>query len=167
MISIEDEIWDYIDGTSNEEQRLAIAAKIASDPVYRSLYEELLDINTQMTEMDLEEPSMSFTRNVMEQVKLETAPMSLKTKVDKRIIYGISAFFITAILSIVVYILVNSNFTFENFEISSFIPNKSLNFSKYISPAFIKVFLFIDLLLALVFLDTLLKRKRTQQNANS
>jgi len=160
MITIEEEIWDYIDGNSNAEQRLVVETKIASDPVYRSLYEELLEINTQMTGLELEEPSMSFTRNVMEQVKLEIAPVSLKTKVDKRIIYSISAFFICAMLGIVGYIIANSNFTFQSFKFGSLLSSGQLDFSKYVTPTFIKVFLFVDLLLAFAYLDSFLRRKR-------
>ncbi|WP_316750227.1 hypothetical protein [Pedobacter gandavensis] len=162
MISIEEEIWDYIDGNSNAEQRLLVEAKMAADPVYRSLYEEFLDINSQMSGMGLEEPSMSFTRNVMEQVKLETAPVSLKTKVDTRIIYGISTFFICAMLGIIGYVLANSNFNFEGFKSVNFLPTGTLDFSKMINPTFIKAFLFVDLLLALAYLDRFLRRKRAE-----
>lgn len=161
MITIEEEIWDYIDGNSSAAQRLTMEAKIASDPIYRSLYEEFLDINAQMAGMDLEEPSMSFTRNVMEHVKLEIAPVSLKTKVDKRIIYSISAFFICTILAIVGYIVANSDVTFQSIKLANFSAASSLDFSKYITPTFIKVFLFVDMLLAFAYLDSLLRRKRT------
>lgn len=166
MISMEEEIWDYIDGNSSAGQRLLVEAKMASDPVYRSLYEELLEINTQMAGMDLEEPSMSFTRNVMEQVKLEIAPVSLKTKVDKRIIYSISAFFICAMLGIMGYVVANSNFSFEGFKSTHFLSTGALNFSKMISPTFIKIFLFVDLLLALAYLDGFLRRKRAHHPQN-
>lgn len=167
MISIEEEIWDYIDGNSTAEQRLVVEAKMAADPVYRSLYQELLDINMEMAGMDLEEPSMSFTRNVMEQVKLEIAPVSLKTKVDKRIIYSISAFFICAMLGIIAYAVATSDFNFEGFKAGSFLPAMNLEFNKMISPTFIKGFLFVDLFLALAYLDHFLRRKRAQQPENA
>ncbi|MBB2150206.1 anti-sigma factor family protein [Pedobacter gandavensis] len=160
MITIEEEIWDYIDGNSDADQRLIVEAKIAADPVYRSLYEELLEINAEMSGMDLEEPSMSFTRNVMEQVKLEIAPVSLKTRTDKRIIYSISAFFILAMLGIVGYVVANSNFNLQPFKLDNFLSSGQLNFTKYVTPTFIKVFLFVDLLLAFAYLDSFLRRKR-------
>lgn len=161
MITIELEIWDYIDGNGTAQQRQAVEAKIASDPVYHSLYKELLNINAEMAGMDLEEPSMSFTRNVMEQVKQEIAPVSLKTKVDKRIIYSISAFFIFAILGIVGYILASSDFAFQSFKFSNLQPSWSIDFNKYISPTFIKIFIFIDMILAFAYLDSFLRRKRS------
>lgn len=160
MITMEEEIWDYIDGNSSPEQALSIQAKIANDPAYSSLYEELLVINDQMNGLDLEEPSMSFTRNVMDQVKLEIAPVSLKTKVDTRIIYGIAAFFILAIVSILGYVLSNTTFTLPDMKFNMGFQMEQIDFGKYVSPTFIKIFLFVDLLLALVFLDSYLRRKR-------
>ncbi|AOM76658.1 hypothetical protein BFS30_05485 [Pedobacter steynii] len=160
MITMEEEIWDYIDGNASPEQTLSVEAKIASDPVYSSLYKELLAIDEQMNGMDLEEPSMSFTRNVMEQVKLEIAPVALKTKVDKRIIYSIMSFFVCTIVAILVYVFSNSTFTLPDLDFKTTFQTEQLDFTKYVTPAFIKGFLFIDLLLALVFVDSLLRRRR-------
>lgn len=166
MITIEEEIWDYIDGSSSPEQQLAVEAKIASDPAYSSLYQELLEINKEMSGMGLQEPSMSFTRNVMEQVKLEIAPVSMKTKVDKRIIYGISAFFICSIFAIVAYIITNSDFTFQDTKFGNLFSSGQLDFSKYITPTFIKIFVFVDVLLAFAYLDSFLRRKRHGYHEN-
>jgi hypothetical protein len=160
MITMEEEIWDYIDGNSSPEQALSVQAKIASDPAYGSLYEELLAINDQMNELELEEPSMSFTRNVMEQVKLEIAPVSMKTKVDTRIIYSIAAFFICFILAILGYILSNSTFDFTDIKFNMGFQMEHIDFGKYVTPTSIKIFLFIDLLLALAFVDSYLRRRR-------
>ena len=160
MITMEEEIWDYIDGNSSPEKALSVQAKIASDPAYGSLYEELLAINYQMNGLQLEEPSMSFSRNVMEQVKLEIAPVSLKTKVDTRIIYGIAAFFICFILSILGYILSNSTFNFTDIKFNMGFQMEHIDFGKYVTPASIKIFLFVDLLLALAFIDSYLRRRR-------
>ena len=81
MKSIDEEIWDYIDGTISESQKADIEAKIAGNPDYKAVYNDLIEINRMMHATEFEEPSMSFTRNVMEQVKLELAPVALKTKV--------------------------------------------------------------------------------------
>ncbi|ALL04133.1 hypothetical protein AQ505_00655 [Pedobacter sp. PACM 27299] len=166
MITIEEEIWDYIDGSSSQEQQLAVEAKIASDPVYRSLYQEFLEINKEMSGLGLEEPSMSFTRNVMEQVKLEIAPVSMKTKVDKRIIYSISGFFIFSMLAIVTYIVANSDFTFQDAKFGKLFSSGQLDFSKYFTPTFIKIFLFVDVLLAFAYLDSFLRTKRHSHQEN-
>lgn len=156
MITMEEEIWDYIDGKCTAEQIIAIEIKIASDPAYRSLYEEFLSVHQQMDSLELDEPSMSFTRNVMEQVKLEIPPVALKTKVDTRIIYGIAAFFGLSLLALTVYVISNLNFTMPAVNMQT----ESLDFSKYLTPTFIKVFILIDIILGLIYLDSVFRRKK-------
>lgn len=159
-MTIEEEIWDYIDGNCTAAQTLVIEARIGSDPAYSALYKEFMDIHQQMAEIDLEEPSMSFTRNVMEQVELEIAPVALKTKVDKRIIYSIAAFFALSIIGVFGYALANSNFSFSTIDYHFNFQMESVDFGKYVTPTFIKVFLFVDVLLGLVYLDSLLRRRK-------
>ncbi|RZK48418.1 MAG: hypothetical protein EOO87_20570, partial [Pedobacter sp.] len=104
MNTIEQQLWDYIDGNLDEIQRKNIEEKIESNAAVKLQYEELLNLNFAFSEMELDEPSMSFTRNVMENVALEPAPVSLKTRVDTRIIFSIGAFFVISILGLLGYI---------------------------------------------------------------
>jgi len=104
---------------------------------------------------------MSFTRNVMDLVDLEIAPVSLKTKVDQRIILGIAAFFGLAFLAIIVYAITHASYSFADFKM----PKLQVNFdvSAYITPTFVKIFLFVDLILGLFYLDGFLRRKTLRQ----
>lgn len=104
----------------------------------------------------LDEPSMSFRRNVMEQLAHETAPVVLKTKVNKRIIYGIAAFFVAGILGIFVYALASSSFDQDWFKLD---PDLGKTIDKYISSQFLKLFLMLDAVIALVWLDSVLRKK--------
>lgn len=160
MKDIDAEIWDYIDGTISENQKATIKAKIASNPDYKRVYDELMEINGMMHATTLEEPSMSFTRNVMEQVKLEMPPVALKTKVDPKIIYGIAAFFVLSILSIFIYAIANSSARMQDFKLPSF--KMALNVGQFITPASIRIFLFIDVVIALICLDSFLRSKKTR-----
>jgi len=112
-----------------------------------------------LKDMELEEPSMSFTRNVMEQIKLEKAPISLKTRVDNRIIYGISAIFATFIVGVFIYAIVNTSFTHQ-------LPEVKIDLSgavnKALTPGFLVAFLFIDVIIALIYFDSILRRKRAR-----
>jgi hypothetical protein len=159
MKTIEEEIWAYIDGTCNPREKDSIAIKIASDNNYAVTYKELLKLNELMLSNDLEEPSMSFSRNVMEAVALEVAPKKLKTKVDNRIILGIGAFFSLSILSLLVYAIAVSDISTSDFQMPRLDVN--INFSQYLTPGLMKIFLFFDLMLALVYFDRLLRRKNT------
>ncbi len=109
--------------------------------------------------MELEEPSMSFTRNVMEQVKLEKLPVSLKTRVDNRIIYGIAAIFGAFIAEVIIYAIANTTASYK-------LPELKMDFSeavdKTLTPGFLIAFLFIDVIIALVYFDSILRRKRAK-----
>lgn len=109
--------------------------------------------------MELEEPSMSFTRNVMEQVKLERAPVSLKTRVDNRIIYGIAAIFGAFIVGVLIYAIANTSATYK-------LPEVKLDLSgavnKTLTPGFLMAFLFVDVIIALIYFDSILRRKKAK-----
>jgi hypothetical protein len=155
MKTIEEEIWAYIDGNGTAEELQSIAKKIAADADYSQCFQELSKLNALMLADQLEEPSMSFSRNVMEAVAHEIAPKTLQTKVNHKIIMGIAAFFMLSLLAILIY-------AFANSDVSGFtMPTYNTNFhlSSYITPTFLKIFLFFDVTLALLYFDRLLRRK--------
>ena len=157
MKTIDEEIWDYIDGSCDAAESERIAAKIATDERYASSYQELMKLNTLMAADDLEEPSMSFSRNVMEAVALEIAPKKLTTKVNNKIIYSIAAFFILSIAAIFVYALANS--TPGGTEFTMPVVSFKMDLSQMLSPLYMKIFLMFDLALLLLYMDRLIRRK--------
>jgi hypothetical protein len=161
MKTIEEEIWEYIDGGCDAAQSLEIETKIASNPEYHKTYSEFMQVHALISAEELDEPSMSFTRNVMEQVDLEIAPIALKTKVDHRIIYAIGGFFMLSILSIFIYVLLNSTYTMPEFKM----PQMNMNFamSQAATNLSVKAFLFLDLVLALVYFDRFLRKTLTSK----
>jgi hypothetical protein len=152
MTTIEEQIWDYIDGNDDAAQRLETERKIAAEETYAVMYRELTAIQQHLLKISLDEPSMSFSRNVMDLVNMETPPVSLKTKIDNRIILGISAIFILVITSIFVYVISQSHFTASKMTIA-------IELGKYLNPTFIKVFLFIDIIIGFLYADRLFRRK--------
>ncbi|MGN7987258.1 anti-sigma factor family protein [Pedobacter sp. 22226] len=156
MNATEQQLWDYIDGNLNASDRKNIAEKIESDTEIKSLYEDLLKLNSAFGELDLDEPSMSFTRNVMESVASEPAPVAMKTQVDKKIIYGIGGFFVISLLILFGYVLYNSDLSMPEFNFNT---RLNLNLDKYITPTVLYSFLFFDLVIGLVFLDQFLRKK--------
>jgi len=161
MNTIEQQLWDYIDGNLNETQRKSIEEKIESDISVKLQYEELLNLNIAFGEMELDEPSMSFTRNVMEVVALQPAPVSLKTKVDNRIIFSIAAFFVLSILAMLGYIVYNTTFVMPDFS-KYFAVN--LNVEKVLTPTTLYIFIGVDLILGLIFIDYVLRKKLNHKN---
>lgn len=153
MKTVEEQIWDYIDGNCSAAESAEIEAKIAADTVYQNVYKEFSELNQQISTIDLDEPSMAFNRNIMEMIKLEAAPVSLKTKLDNKIIYSIAAFFAVLVLIILGYSVSHATFT----ESKSFV---NVDITRFITPAMIKIFIFADILIGFLFLDSLLRRKK-------
>lgn len=154
MTTIEEQIWDYIDGKCDAETQHVLEAKIAVDETYKAMYTELMSVNQHLQDMTLDEPTMAFNRKVMDLVQLEVAPVSLKTRVDQRIISAIAGFFLLIIVSMIAYAFSQADYTLPRM-------NFSFSLDSRITPLLIKGFLFLDALLALLYLDALLRKKRT------
>lgn len=160
MNTIEEQLWNYIDGNCTPEEQAEITVKLTVDHHYYTTYQELLKVNDELNKLDFEEPSMSFTRNVMEKVNLELKPVALKTKVDNRIIYSIGGFFTLVLVSIFVYALATSNFDYK-----LDLPKMSYSFEpgKYINHTSLQIFLLFDVVLALIYLDGVLRKRNEQK----
>jgi len=155
MNKIEEQLWNYIDGNCTATEKTEIEAKIASNLQYSTMYNELMAVHNELNLLGFEEPSMSFTRNVMEHVNLELKPVALKTKVDNRIIYSIGAFFGLAILGIFIYAISITKMDFD-FKM----PTIDFHLDKLVTSTSIQVFLMVDIALALVYLDSCLRKGR-------
>ncbi|WP_316849849.1 anti-sigma factor [Pedobacter agri] len=156
MNAIEQQLWDYIDGNLSVSEAKLIEDKINADAEIKLQYEALLSLNLAFGKIELDEPSMSFTRNVMESIALEPAPVAMKTKVNTNIIYGIGGFFIISLVALFGYALFNADIKFSDLD---FKINANFNLNKYMTPTMLYSFLFADLVLGLVFLDYFLRKK--------
>ncbi|WP_316786031.1 hypothetical protein [Pedobacter frigiditerrae] len=154
MNTIEEQLWNYIDGICTAEEKIDIEHKIAVNIQYHTTYQELLAVHNELNKIDFEEPSMSFTRNVMEKVNLELKPVALKTKIDNRIIYSIGAFFALSIIGIFIYAIAKSNATFD-FKM----PTINFDAGKYVNATTIQVFVLVDVALGLLYLDSFLRKR--------
>ncbi|MES2446987.1 MAG: hypothetical protein V4546_07380 [Bacteroidota bacterium] len=160
MNKIEEQLWNYIDGNCTAEERNQIEAEFLANEHYQKIYQELLAVNAALNHLEFEEPSMSFSRNVMEQINLEIKPIALKTKVDNRIVYSIMAFFLVSMLGIVGYVISQSDFSLSA-SLSKI--NFQFDTEKLITPTFFKVFLMVDVVLILLFIDNYLRKGLTQK----
>lgn len=154
MNTIEEQLWNYIDGNCTADEKIEIETKIAVNIQYHTLYQELLAVHHELNQLDFEEPSMSFTRNVMDKVNLELKPVALKTKIDNRIIYSIGAFFALSIIGIFIYAIAKSSTSF-NFKM----PTMNFDVNKYINAKTIQIFLVVDVALGLLYLDSFLRKR--------
>ena len=159
MNNIEEILWNYIDGNCTADEQRAIGDLIAGDEAYRIKYNELLSLNKAFAGMELDEPPMAFTYNVMETIRTEYAQKPLKAAINKRIIKGISIFFVLTIACLLVFTLANINLSGVSLPVVSSVGIRMPDIGKYITKPVIEGFLFFDLVLALYFFDTYLRRK--------
>jgi len=159
MNNMEEILWNYIDGNCTADEQKAISKLIASDEAYRIKYNELLNLNKTFAGMELDEPPMAFTYNVMETIRAEYAQKPLKAAINKRIIKGISIFFVFTIACLLVFTLANTNLSLGSLPVSPSAGIKMPDIGKYITKPVIEGFLFFDLVLALYLFDTYLRRK--------
>jgi len=159
--TIEDRLWDFIDGASTVDEKSNIERLLESNFEWKAKYHELLEVHQLIQSSELEEPSMRFSKNVMDQIaKLHIAPAT-KTYINKKIIRGIGTFFILLVVGFLVYgfgqvdwdIKGNNSF-FENI-------NK-VDFNKFFSNTWVNAFMIINVVLGLFLLDNYLSNKRKE-----
>jgi hypothetical protein len=158
MKNLEEQIWDFIDGNLSESESQKIQHLINSDQEVERMYKNFLSFNVFTTNMDLEEPSMSFTRNVMDDVATIPAPVLLKTKVDNRVIYGIAAFFGIALIAVFVFAIYKSSG-----EKSSLQFDFSINTDFFENKILLSTFLAADLIIAMLFIDGVVRKRLNQR----
>jgi hypothetical protein len=160
MNSMEEKLWDYIDGNCTIEEQKAIGSLIANDEAFRLKYQELLSLNKEFSSIELEEPPMAFAYNVMEAVRAEHAQEPLKAAINRRIIIGITVFFLVTISALLVYTL--GNISWASVTVASGGANgfKMPDLSHYIKKPLVEGFFFFDVILALFLCDTYLRRKK-------
>jgi hypothetical protein len=167
--SIEERLWDYIDGHSLPEDKSAIEQLIDSNIEWRHKYHELLEVHQLMTKsLELDEPSMRFTQNVMEDIaKYQIAPAT-QSYINKRIVWGIATFFILTIAGFLIYSFGQINWSSGGSGNSTLPFNldasriNSIDFSKVFNNTYTNVFLMVNAVLGLVLLDMYLGKKKKQ-----
>jgi hypothetical protein len=162
MNSIEEKLWNYIDGNCPPDEQKAIALLIQQDEVYRKKYNELLQLNSEFAAMELDEPSMAFSYNVMETIRTEHAKQPLKAAVDKRIILGIASFFVLTLSVLVIYMFSSVNWSAGGgVQIPEQLNIQVPHVNNFFTGPVVKAFLFFDLVMGLFLLDHYLRRKTT------
>lgn len=159
----EEKLWDYIDGNVTSDEKSFIDHLIESDHAWKTKYSELLELNSLIIKTDLEAPSLRFTKNVMEEIgRLQIAPAT-KSYINKKIVWGISFFFIALFISFLVYGFGQMDFTTTGNSESTI--NQTLNkidLSKFFNNTLVNVFMMINVVLALVLLDNYFSAKRAK-----
>lgn len=156
---MEERLWNYIDGTSDAGDIPVIEKLLESDAAWKAKYRELLEINQLLQSSELEQPSLRFTKNVMEEIsKLHIAPAT-QSYINKKIIWGIGAFFILLFAGFLIYGFGQMDWTADDGSNIKFDLGK-MNYNKFFSNSYINVFMMVNVILGLFLLDRYLAAKR-------
>ena len=160
----EERLWDYLDGVSSPGERTVVEQLIQTDLEWKSKYSELLEVQQLLQSTELEAPSMRFTKNVMEEIaKLQIAPAT-RNYINKRIIWGIGAFFITIIIGFLVYGFGQIDWTVQgNSKLPVDLTNvdfSKIDYSKMFNNNLVNGFMMLNVILGLFLLDRYLANKR-------
>lgn len=158
MNSIAEKLWNYIDGNCTPEEAQQISDLILHNDEYKQQYAQLLQLNNEFKTIELDEPSMAFTYNVMEQIRTQEALVPLKATINKNIIRGIAAFFVLSILAIVGYTLGHINWSNQS-SVQIPVPLQASAFTGFLTGPWMKGFLFFDVIAGLFLFDSYLRKQ--------
>ena len=111
--------------------------------------------------MELEQPSMRFSMNVMDQLQgLQPAPAT-KQYINKTIIRSIAVFFILSIVGFLIYSFTLIDWsspvsTGEGYQL----PSISFDYKLFLNSTWLNVLLMLNVVMGLLYLDNYLRRKK-------
>jgi len=109
---------------------------------------------------------MRFTQNVMEDIARSQIAPAAQSYINKRIIWGIGAFFILTILGFLIYGFGQANWSASSNNTLPFNIDTSqiskIDFGKFFNSTYTYVFMMINVVLGLVALDMYLNKKKKQ-----
>ncbi len=157
--SMEERLWEYIDGLATEEERSVLGQLLRDDAAWKSKYSELLKTDELLRSSELDQPSLRFSKNVMEEIsKLHIAPAT-KTYINKKIIWGISFFFFALIAGFLLYGFAQMQWSVSGD--SEVLKNvNKLDFGKMFNNTWVNIFMMINVVIGLFVLDNYLSKKR-------
>lgn len=157
---IEEKLWEYIDGLSTAEEKASIQRLLQSDSEWKGKYNELLELNRMLNTSELEQPSMRFTQNVMEEIVKHHIAPATRTYINKKLVYGIGGFLITMLAGLIIYFIAQV----QNQQGSS---SSALaqdlgrtNWGDLLNSTYTNIFLLANLVLGLMLLDRYLNFKK-------
>jgi hypothetical protein len=157
---IEEKLWEYIDGLSTEEEKASIQRLLHSDNEWKGKYQEMLELNRMLNSSELEQPSMRFAQNVMEEIVKQHIAPATRTYINKKIIYGIGGFLLTMLAGLIIYFIAQVQ-NQEGSSASTFAQDMGrMNWGDLLNSTYMNIFLLANLVLGLMLLDRYLNFKK-------
>jgi hypothetical protein len=157
---IETRLWNYIDGINEPKEKSSVEKLINENIAWRTKYQELLELHQLMQASELEQPSMRFTKNVMDEIaKYHIAP-AVKEYINKKIIWGIAGFFITLIFSFIIYAIMQVKWSEGTTGSGIGIDFTKIDYSVVFNNNLMNGFMIINVILGLILFDRYLANKK-------
>lgn len=102
---MERQLWNYIDGACTASDEARIRGLIAADAKWKALYGKLKALHITASGMEPEQPSMRFTKNIMEAIGHTAIAPPARRYVNPMVVRVIAGFFIIVIALLLVYAL--------------------------------------------------------------
>ena len=161
---IEMHLWDYIDGLVTAEEKMQIEELLKNDLQWKQVYGQLLEMHQRIKkDIELEDPSMRFTKNVMEEISKTKIAPATKNYINRKVITGIAVFFIILIVCLLIYGFAEINWTAQSDKASSF-DLSNFDVSRYLNQPVLNVFWMCNVVFALILLDRYLSGKENAIN---
>ncbi len=164
MKSMEQTLWDYLDGNCTSDDYEKITKLIATNEAYSQKYNELIGLNEELLNIELEEPSMGFTYNVLASIREQELKNPLKTTINRNIISGIAIFFVSTIFLLLGYTLYSINWTGFGHVTLQNLGLTPIPLDGVITKPLMQGFLFFDLVLLLYFINDFFSKKSHQKS---
>ena len=155
---IDVQLWAYIDKQCSDAEAQRIALLITTDENWAAQYKQLLAFNTGLIQTEAEQPSMRFTKNVMEAITAAKVAPATKTYVNPWVVRGIAAVFALLLVSVFIYILTGINWNSGTSAPSPF------DYSKIQLGNWWVALILVNVVLLIIFIDAVLRRKKTANN---
>jgi len=157
---IEVRLWEYIDGLSSNEEKTVIEKLVSENAEWKAKYHELLEVHQSLNLVELEEPSLRFTKNVMEEIaKYQIAPAT-KTYINSKVIWGIGIFFLAMIVGFLVYGIGQIDWTTAGDSKSTLgVDLTKIDYSQMFNSNLMNGVMMLNVVLGLVLLDRYLSNK--------
>ena len=159
-------LWSFIDGIATEEEQQKVMQFIDSNVLWKTKYEAVLEVNEHFFSMDTHQPSMRFTKNVMDQVAQYSVAPSARTYVNKNIFRTIGSLFVALTIGCLIIVLKNIDWHMPS---SNSLGTKTPIDVQHISHiasgnTIVYSLLFLNIIFGFYFLDRYLAGKRKQRH---
>ena len=162
--SMEERLWDYIDNRSSKDEIIIIERLIENEEKWKTTYKKLMGMNEALHLTELEQPSMRFTKNIMEKIATFNISPKAITYINKKIIWSIGALFIFIIASLLIYGFTKVEWSANSKSTLPFDVD-SIHFGNLFNSTYLYIFMMINVVLGLMLLDKYLQRKKTKHES--